>query len=116
MRYTFSLALIFFFHILTAQTRPKLDLKVNIDPKKIDSIMYSNISAYELTKGECYENLEVLCKKVGNRISGSVNAEKAVKWGYDLMKSYNFDTVYLQKCMVPKWERGEKESVWICVY
>lgn len=114
MRFTFTIALTFCIKLLLAQSGSKPDLKINIDPKKIDSIVFKNIASYELTKGECYENLEVLCKKVGNRISGSANAAKAVKWGYDLMKSCNFDTVYLQKCMVPKWERGEKESVWIC--
>ena len=37
----------------------------------------------------------------------------AVYWGEQKMKSYGFDTVYLQKIMVPHWERGTKESGWI---
>ena len=63
-----------------------------------------------MLKGKSYKNLEDLCKKVGHRLSGSPQAQKAVEWGFALMKSYGFDTVYLQECMVPHWVRGKKES------
>ncbi|HTN16707.1 MAG TPA: hypothetical protein VL092_03435, partial [Chitinophagaceae bacterium] len=46
-----------------------------------DSTVCSNISTHILTKGKCYEDLRVLCKKIGNRISGSKQAEWAVEWG-----------------------------------
>ena len=63
-----------------------------------------------LINGECYENLRSLCKDVGARLSGSPEAEKAVKWGEALLNSYNFDKVWLQEVMVPQWKRGEKEN------
>ncbi|TAL61474.1 MAG: peptidase M28 family protein, partial [Bacteroidetes bacterium] len=56
-----------------------------------------------------YKNLEYLCKKIGSRLTASPGAEKAVAWTNELMKGYGFDKVYLQECMVPHWERGEKE-------
>ncbi|HRJ35477.1 MAG TPA: peptidase M28 family protein, partial [Flavobacteriales bacterium] len=46
-----------------------------------DSITVRRIYDIALTQGECYENLRVLCKQVGHRLSGSAQAEKAVVWG-----------------------------------
>ena len=43
------------------------------------------------------------------RLSGSENAAKAVVYMKKVMESYKFDTVYLQKVMVPHWERGDAE-------
>lgn len=75
-----------------------------------DSVRIKQISDEILISGECYKNLEYLCKKIGSRLTASPGAEKAVKWTYELMKSYGFDTVYLQEVMVPRWVRGEKEE------
>jgi hypothetical protein len=74
-----------------------------------DSLIISQIYQ-EALHGHAHENLRVLCKDVGARLSGSPEAEKAVQWGYDLLKSYAFDSVFLQEVMVPKWERGCCES------
>ena len=46
-------------------------------------------------------------------ITGSAEAEMAVKWGEKLLQSYGFDKVYLQEIKVPHWERGTKEAAWI---
>ncbi|MEP1032034.1 M28 family peptidase [Ekhidna sp.] len=64
-----------------------------------------------LTKGRVYEDLRVLCKEIGNRLSGSPEAAAAVEYTKQLMESYGFDTVYLQPVMVPHWVRGKKEVV-----
>lgn len=77
---------------------------------KLDSAIIRSIYDEALGNGQSYENLRVLCKDVGARLSGSPEAEKAVTWGYELLKSYAFDTVFLQEVMVPKWERGCCES------
>lgn len=66
-----------------------------------------------LENGQSYENLRSLCKDIGARITGSAEAEMAVKWGEKLLRSYDFDSVYLQEIEVPHWERGTKESGWI---
>jgi carboxypeptidase Q len=78
-----------------------------------DSIFIRSIYNTALSEGKAYEDLRSLCKDVGARISGSSEAEMAVYWGESKMKSYGFDTVYLQKILVPHWERGTKESGWI---
>ena len=62
-----------------------------------------------LTTSPVYENLRYLTKKIGHRLSGSTGAAAAVEYTRQLMKSYDFDTVYLQPVMVPHWIRGEKE-------
>jgi hypothetical protein len=74
-----------------------------------DSVFIRSIYDKVLTEGEAYENLRSLCKDVGHRLSGSPGAEKAVQWGYKLLKSYHFDTVYLQEIEVPQWQRGDIE-------
>lgn len=70
-----------------------------------DSINISNIYKASLTKSDCYENLRYLCKNIGPRLSGSDNADKAVKYFEEKMKSYGFDRVYLQELKVPVWRR-----------
>jgi len=75
-----------------------------------DSIMIKKIADEIFVSGECYKNLEYLCKKIGQRLTGSAGAEKSVAWTNELMKGYGFDKVYLQEVMVPHWVRGEKET------
>lgn len=78
-----------------------------------DSTFIRKIYDEALEKGEAYENLRSLCKDVGARITGSAEAEMAIKWGEKLLKSYKFDKVYLQEIKVPHWERGTTEAAWI---
>ncbi len=59
---------------------------------------------------ESYELLRSLSKDVGQRLSGSEGAKKAVIWSKETMESLGFDTVYLQEVMVPHWERGDVEE------
>jgi carboxypeptidase Q len=63
-----------------------------------------------LTKGESYENLRVLCKEVGARLSGSLAADQAVYWGENVMEGLGLDSIWLQEVMVPKWKRGNIEK------
>lgn len=75
-----------------------------------DSLAIRKLYTYALTKAECYQNLDYLCNQIGQRLSGSANAEKAVNYTKKLMEDYSFDKVYLQEVMVPHWERGAKEQ------
>ena len=74
-----------------------------------DSLMMRKIYDQALLTGDAYENLRELCKDIGHRLSGSENAEKAVKWAEATMQSYEFDSVRLEPVMVPKWVRGKPE-------
>jgi carboxypeptidase Q len=75
-----------------------------------DSIMFRKLSDEIMMHGACYNNLRVLCKSVGHRISGSPAAAKAVEWGNIAMKESGADKVWLQPADVPYWFRG-KESL-----
>ena len=76
-----------------------------------DSTQLRAIYTYNLTQGNCYENLRSLCKNVGNRLSGSHSAQKAVEWAALLMEKTKLDTIYFQRIMVPHWVRGKTELV-----
>lgn len=75
-----------------------------------DSARIRMISNEIMTNGMAYENLRFLCKEVGPRLSGSVQAQKAVEATFQMLKDAGADTVYLQPCMVPHWVRGVKEE------
>ncbi len=87
-------------------------LKANSQPSK-DSIQIRRIFDMALTDDKAYENLRVLCKNVGNRISGSKAADSAVNWGYNVLKSMWVDTVYKMPITVPCWSRGTVERAYI---
>jgi len=78
-----------------------------------DSLMIRKIYDEGLVNGQAYGNLHYLCKNIGQRISGSANAQKAVEWGKKVMESFGFDHVFLQEVMVPHWVRGAKEQAFI---
>lgn len=56
------------------------------------------------------DNLTDLCTKIGNRISGSPQAGRAVVWAKKKMEEYGFDNVHLEPVMVPHWVRGPVEQ------
>ena len=76
----------------------------DIHKEKIDAI-YTEA----LTKGKAYEWLDHLSNNIGGRLSGSLNAERAVQWGKDELDEVSLDRVFLQDVMVPKWVRGTFE-------
>jgi hypothetical protein len=83
--------------------------------QKGDSVFIEKIYNEALVEGKSYENLRSLCKDVGNRLSGTAGAQMAVDWAKSTLDIYHFDTVYLQKIMVPHWDRGTTERAWMQV-
>ncbi len=77
-----------------------------------DSIIIHNFFKEAFTHGKSYSQLDYLCNKIGNRISGSDNAAKAVEYVYQTLKKDGFDSVWLQPVMVPHWVRGQKEEAY----
>ena len=69
----------------------------------------SKIYDYALNNSKSYEWLDFLCNQIGGRLAGTLNAERAVKWGKNELNKLGLDRVYLQKVMVPKWVRGSFE-------
>lgn len=95
----FLVVLFFNGFVLFAQTN---------DEKTIKEIYKSS-----LTNSQCYSWLDYLSNKIGARLSGSANAEKAVQYTKKQLETLGLDKVYLQEVMVPKWVRGEKETAYI---
>ncbi len=75
-----------------------------------DSIVIRSIFSEALKDNTAEKNLEYLCKKIGGRLCGSPQAEKAVNWSEETLKKMGLDTVYRQELKVRHWVRGEKES------
>jgi carboxypeptidase Q len=75
-----------------------------------DSTVISKIYSEGYTSWEAYNNLKGLCEKAPKRLAGSPGAQVAVEYMEGVMKSYQFDKVWLQPCMVPHWVRGEHET------
>ena len=77
-----------------------------------DETVVKTIYKQSLTNGKAYEWLDHLSNKIGGRLSGSKNAEKAVAWGKAELDKLGLDKVWIQPVMVPKWVRGEKEEAY----
>ena len=74
-----------------------------------DQEMIKKIFANSMSSSISYGLLDHLSNEIGGRLSGSLNAERAVEWGRDELNKIGFDKVWLQEVMVPKWVRGPKE-------
>tara|TARA_B100001093_G_scaffold415171_1_gene405503 strand:- start:11144 stop:12493 length:1350 start_codon:yes stop_codon:yes gene_type:complete len=83
-----------------------------INAQAQDSKTIRTIYDLALTQSEAYENLRVLCKDIGHRLSGSEEADSAVAWGQRVLEKLELDTIYLQEITVPHWERGRKEKAY----
>ncbi|MBS9766761.1 MAG: M20/M25/M40 family metallo-hydrolase [Flavobacteriaceae bacterium] len=104
-----KIILLFVTAILFSCNNKQVAKKQRLTVNKQDSIAIKKMFNTVLSNGKCYGWLDELANGIGGRLSGSKEAEKAVKWAEKLLKSQQFDSVWLQPVMVPHWVRGEKE-------
>lgn len=78
-----------------------------------DSVMLRKIFDEALVNGKSYGWLEHICLQIGNRLSGSLGAEKAINYTKAELEALALDNVWLQPAMVPKWIRGIPEYAYI---
>ncbi|MDO5969943.1 M20/M25/M40 family metallo-hydrolase [Flavivirga aquimarina] len=78
-----------------------------------DENVIKEIYKQSLTNGKSYDWLNYLSNQIGGRLSGSLNAEKAVAYTKEELDKLGLDKVWLQPVMVPKWVRGFKEYAFI---
>lgn len=97
MKYSLT-SLLLFCGILFAQETPNT---IPLDFKRI----YSEA----LINGKAYPWLSHLSNQIGGRLSGSLNAERAVNWAKEALEEEGLDSVWLEPVMVPKWVRGTFE-------
>ena len=74
-----------------------------------DTVFIRQIADEILTNGKAYDDLRILTKQIGGRLSGSYQMVKAEQWGLQTMKALFPDKAWLQQCMVPHWVRGGKD-------
>ena len=84
-------------------------IQLSIAQEKKHVYNISKIYDVALTNGKSYEWLDYLSNQIGGRLSGSLNADRAVKWGFKELKNLDLDKVLLEDVMVPKWVRGTFE-------
>ena len=58
-----------------------------------DSVMIKKITDDILLNGKAYDNLRILCKSVGQRLSGSAGMYKGEDWGVTTLNNAGADTV-----------------------
>ena len=84
-----------------------------LDEQTPDQQMLRSIYDMALTHGKAYDWLDHLSNEIGGRLSGSLEAEKAVQYTKEVMQEIGLDSVWLQPVMVPKWTRGVPEYSYI---
>jgi hypothetical protein len=77
-----------------------------------DSLMMKRIYDFSLTESKGYEWLDYLSNNIGGRLSGSLQAERAVKYTEKEIVKFTTRTE-LQSVMVPKWTRGTPEFAYM---
>ncbi|MFC4720846.1 M20/M25/M40 family metallo-hydrolase [Geojedonia litorea] len=78
-----------------------------------DADVMEKIYSTALNKGKSYEWLDYLSNQIGGRLSGSLNAERAVEYTKAELDLLGLDKVWLQPVMVPRWVRGAPEYAYI---
>lgn len=78
-----------------------------------DEETVKNIYKTSLTNGQSYQWLDYLSNQIGGRLSGSLNAERAVQYTKEELEKLGLDKVWLQPVMVPRWIRGAKEYAYV---
>lgn len=62
-----------------------------------------------LNDGKSYDWLNYLSNQIGARLTGSVQAERAIAYTKEQLETLGLDQVWLQPVTVPKWVRGTPE-------
>ena len=78
-------------------------------PKPIAETV-SRIVGEALTHDGAYDALEILCDRVGNRLSGTPHLNDAIAWAVARMRALGLSNVHTEAVMVPVWERGEEHA------
>ncbi len=78
-----------------------------------DSLTIRSIYDMALLNGKSYDWLDYLSNNIGGRLSGTLNAEKAVQYTKAELDKLGLDKVWLQPVMVPKWTRGFPEYAYV---
>ena len=76
-----------------------------------DALFIRQIYDKALTNGQCYDWLTHLTTQIGGRLAGSPQSLAAIEYTKQVLDTLGMDSVWLQPCVVPHWNRGDKEQV-----
>jgi len=62
------------------------------------------------TDSRAYEKLAWLTDRIGPRLSGSANLERAVIWAADQLRKDGLEHVWTEEVLVPHWVRGKESA------
>lgn len=79
-----------------------------ITAQQKDSVIIKSIFDNALINSDVYANLDFLTNKIGGRLAGTPQSIAAVEFTKQVMQKLAIDTVYLQECIVARWERGRE--------
>ena len=68
--------------------------------------IFAAINQEVLTNSKAYETLKEATEKIGHRLTGFSNGEKAEAFAYNLLKTYGFTNLRYQPFEVESWSRG----------
>src|SRR5207244_2949092 len=57
-----------------------------------------------------WRRLAVLTDSIGNRLSGTPQLDRAIRWAAEEMKRDGLENVHTEKAMVPRWVRGAESA------
>lgn len=110
MRRIFSLILVSVFFIVQTPAQQQQPAPKPLPPPRVKIEQYreraSRIIGAALTSDVAYRRLAWLTDRIGHRLSGSKNLERAVEWAVAEMKRDGLDNVRAEKVLVPHWVRG----------
>lgn len=72
-----------------------------------------NLAIYGSAQNRSYERLALFVDTIGNRVSGSDNLKKAIKYMYNALQEDQLQNVSLEPVKVPHWERGKESAMMI---
>ncbi|XP_043921564.1 carboxypeptidase Q isoform X2 [Protopterus annectens] len=70
-----------------------------------------NLTVYGKAQNRSYNRLALFTDTIGNRVSGSENLNKAIKYMYNALQSDKLENVNLEPVKVPHWVRGEESAM-----
>jgi hypothetical protein len=73
-----------------------------------DADTAARIVGAALVRARAYETLQHLTDRIGPRLSGSKNLERAVEWTAATLRAQGADRVAVEPVLVPHWVRGKE--------
>lgn len=76
-----------------------------------DAFFIKNLYTTALGQDLSYDWLAGLTSQCAGRLAGSAQSEKAIRYTKAILDTLGLSKTWLQPCIVPVWERGDKEQV-----